>query len=381
MLTDDQIRDLLSRYRQGQCSDTERSAIEAWYEQTRSQSDWDFRPGEEPEIGDRIKARLEQKLFPEKRKKINYIREVMRYAAVVALVAASSMFIYRRYQRPSARPPQAVLAEKIPAALPGGNRAVLTLGNGRHIVLDSTHAGVLARQGNTRIVMSTRGAISYETGAPDAKRPAFNTLSTPRGGKYEIVLPDGSKVWLNAASSITFPTRFADDKREVRISGEAYFEIAPSGSAPFEVSAGSMKILVLGTYFNVMAYQDETHMETTLLEGSVKVEKGNTALVLKPGQQARITSDGHMNLLSDVNEDKIVAWKNNLFCFDHDDIQSVMHQLARWYDLDVEIKGDITSHFSGTLPQSVNASEIFRVLEQTGGIHFSLKDQKIIVSP
>ena len=381
MLTDDQIKDLLSRYRQGQCSDAERSAVEAWYGQMLSRSDWNFRPGEEPEIGDRIKARLEQKLFPGRRKKIIRITSVMRYAAVVALVAASATIAYRRHQHAPAMPPRVVHAEKLPGALPGGNRAVLTLGNGHHIVLDSANAGMLARQGNTRVVMSGGGQISYEAGASATKKPVFNTLTTPRGGKYELVLPDGSKVWLNAASSITFPACFGADKREVRVLGEAYFEIAPSRSAPFEVSAGTMKVLVLGTHFNVMAYQDEARMETTLLEGSVKVEKGDTALVLRPGQQARITSDGRMNLLRDVNEDKIIAWKNNLFCFDHDDIQSVMHQLARWYDLDVEIKGNIKSHFSGTLPQNVNASDIFRVLEQTGGIHFSLENQKVIVSP
>lgn len=383
MLTDEQITDLLHRYRKGLCSDKEKDAVERWYRQLLEDSDWEFERGEDKLIGERIKSRLEGRLQLGRKKKAIPVRRLMAYAAALAaLVAISSIAGY--YMLHPGKPQQAVAVVPPPPeedAAPGGNKATLTLANGVTITLDSQATGLLARQGNTRIIKLNAGQISYNGKAGTNQATLYNTLTTPRGGKYQITLSDGSKVWLNAASSITFPTHFASTRRTVSISGEAYFEIAPEKSGPFEVSVGQMKILVLGTHFNVMAYRDETKVKATLLEGSVKIEKGDTALMLKPGEQAQMNQSGQLKLVKNVNTDKAIAWKNDLFCFDRDDIHAVTNQLSRWYDVDVEIHGKITKHFSGTLPQHVNVSQIFKVLEETGGIHFRIDHHKIIVSP
>ncbi|GAA4315516.1 FecR family protein [Compostibacter hankyongensis] len=264
---------------------------------------------------------------------------------------------------------------------PGGNKAVLTLANGTHIALDSMDNGTVARQGGTSILKLSNGQLACNSKDNVTGKVAYNTLTTPRGGKYRIILPDGSKVWLNAASSIRFPATFFGGKRSVDITGEVYFEIAEDASKPFEVTAEGTKVQVLGTHFNVMAYNDERSIQTTLLEGAVKICKGDAEVLLKPGQQARVNKKGEINLIPAVDIDRITAWKNDLFWFDHEDIRSVMRQLSRWYDVDVEIEGNIAHHFSGTLPRNVNVSKVFQVLEETGGIHFKIERHKIIVSP
>lgn len=268
---------------------------------------------------------------------------------------------------------------------PGGNKAVLILANGKTIFLDSMRQGNLVMQGNSKIMKLNSGLLAYhQTGATrEPKTIQYNVLKTPRGGKYQLVLPDGSKVWLNASSSIRFPTAFTGKERKVNISGEVYFEVAANENQPFKVKSGNIEIDVLGTNFNIKAYQDEPATKITLLEGSLKVIQRVTqqSKLMKPGQQAQVNKGKEIKILDDVNTDEVMAWKNNLFWFDDDDLQTVMRQISRWYDVDVEIKGTISQHFTGSIPRDLMVSDVFKVLNKTGKVNYRIEGKKIIVSP
>jgi hypothetical protein len=265
--------------------------------------------------------------------------------------------------------------------LPGGNKAVLTLSNGASIILDSAANGLITRQGDASVSKAGSGRLAYNQLNGSASPVVYNTLRTPRGGQYQLKLPDGSMVWLNAASSIRFPTAFTGDKREVEMTGEIYFEIAPNPDKPFSVTVDGMKVNVLGTHFNIMAYDDEPLVKTTLLEGSVRVTKGNATALLKAGQQAQINKEGKITLLERIDPTEAIAWKDQLFWFEDDDIYSVMRRVSRWYDANVTITGKIPQHFTGSIPRDVKVSRVFEVLQETGSIHFQVNNKEIIVTP
>lgn len=280
---------------------------------------------------------------------------------------------------------------------PGGNKALLTLANGSTIVLDSAHDGTLAQQGTTKIIKLDGGALAYRVAADSKGQTAeqaigqtgYNTIATPRGGQYRIILPDGSKVWLNAASSLRFPAAFTGSERTVELTGEAYFEIAKNAEKPFHVkvpSGGtvgeSMDVEVLGTSFNVMAYTNEEKIHTTLLEGKVKVKQGTVAENLSPGRQVIVDQSTHAMEVADGNIDQAVAWKDGLFRFRETDIRELMRQVERWYDVDVvyrTTRGD--QDFTGVVSRDKNVSTLLHMLELTGTVHFKIEGKRIIVLP
>ena len=266
--------------------------------------------------------------------------------------------------------------------LPGGNKAVLTLANGSSIVLDSAQNGTLAQQGNVKVVKLNDGKLVYQNDQNTNEfATQYNTITTPRGGQYQLVLVDGSKVWLNAASSIRFPTSFAGKERDVQITGEAYFEVTHNAEMPFHVKVNSMNVLVLGTHFNVNAYNDEKAIKTTLLEGSVKVSKGNKSVFITPGEQAQITDKtDEIEIKHNVDLEEIIAWKNGKFLFQDADIHSIMRQLERWYDITVSYRGNTTNEkFMGIISRNVNISQILNMLEKTGAIKFEIEGKNVIV--
>ena len=318
-------------------------------------------------------------------------------AAIIILLSGGIAWLY------SAKTPPQKTAEIHRNSImndraPGGNRAMLTLADGSSIVLDSAHNGALTQQGNTKVTKLNSGQLAYQsgTGQPQGAAVQYNTIATPRGGQYQVVLPDGTKVWLNAASSLKFPTTFTGNERSVELAGEAYFEVAKNAGSPFKVhiitpqtaepgeSRGDNpggEVEVLGTSFNVNAYDDETTIKTTLLEGSVKVSNGNEHSLLRPGQQAQLDRKGDLHLVPDANTEAAVAWKNGYFQFDETDIRTVMRQLARWYDVDVNYEGPVTERqFGGQMPRGVNLSEVLRILEESN-IHFRIDGKKVIVTP
>ncbi|MDP4251188.1 MAG: FecR domain-containing protein [Bacteroidota bacterium] len=266
---------------------------------------------------------------------------------------------------------------------PGRNRAFLTLANGAKVILDSVHNGMFARQGNATIVKLDSGKLAYDATGQESAVVGFNTLTTPKGGQYQLSLPDGTEVWLNAASSIKYPTAFMGNRRQVEITGEVYFEVSKNTAMPFIVKKlnDETEIRVLGTHFDVNAYDDEPSMKITLLEGAVQVADAGRQSILHPGQQAQI-GNGTLKLLSDVDTDEVMAWKNGKFQFgEASDINSIMRQIARWYDVEVEYRGTVSDHIGGTISRGVKASQVFDMLEMTGAVRFSIDGKKVTVMP
>jgi len=262
---------------------------------------------------------------------------------------------------------------------PGGNKAILTLANGSSIVLGDVKNGALAQQGNTTIVKAD-GKLSYETAQKQNGSILYNTIVTPRGGQYQVVLPDGSEVWLNAASSLRFPTAFAGKDRRVEITGEAYFEIAKDAARPFFVKVGNSEVQVLGTHFDIMAYAEESTLKTTLIEGSVRFVNGGNASVLTPGQQSRLNKDGRISIAGNIDAGEVLAWKNGLFHFENAGIEDVMRQLSRWYDVEVSYRNiKEGNYFYADIPRTTNLSDALKALSLTGKVHFGIQGKKIIV--
>ena len=266
--------------------------------------------------------------------------------------------------------------------MPGGQKALLTLSDGSQIVLDSASNGLLSQQGGTKVIKLANGQLEYAATTGGGAESVYNTMSTPAGGQYQLTLPDGSKVWLNASSSIHYPTAFTQNERRVTITGEAYFEIAKNAKKPFIVKMyNGSEVKVLGTHFNIKAYSDEEQIKTTLLEGSINVSQGAKNNLLKPGNQAQIDKSGKINIVMDVNTEEAVAWKNGNFQFSSADVTAVLKQAARWYDIDVVYAGTTSSEnkFTGKIPMSVNLSRLLKWLEYSD-VHFKLEGKKLIVT-
>ena len=261
---------------------------------------------------------------------------------------------------------------------PGTNKAILTLGDGSTLILDDAHNGVIANQSNTKVIKLNDGQLAYNTVKAKPSQILYNTITTPRGGQYKLALPDGSIALLNAASSIRFPVAFVGNERKVDITGEVYFEVAKNKNRPFKVSVKDMNIEVLGTHFNVMAYDNESMIKTTLLEGVVKVSKGETHAILSPGEQARLNNQG-IKVDKNVNLNEAVAWMNGRFIFNATDIEEIMRQISRWYDVDVVYERRISKEtFSGIVNRNSNVSQVLKIMEQAG-IKFKIEGRKIIV--
>ncbi|MFC0517057.1 FecR family protein [Mucilaginibacter angelicae] len=301
-------------------------------------------------------------------------------AASFLLLVGFGAYIYSNQKRQVVT--KKTIAKTYPKndALPGSNKAVLTLANGKTITLDSAQNGLLAQQGATKVNKTRNGQLVYVAGTnADAQAPVINTISTPRGGQYQLVLPDGSKVCLNSASSLSFPTRFTGKTREVTITGEAYFEVTKNAKMPFRVKSDNTTVEVLGTHFNIMAYSDEAEMKTTLLEGSVKISNGTASGILKPGQQALLNKAGRLKVLSDVDVDDEIAWKDGIFQFRDAGIDAIMRQAARWYDVEVAYEGKIPQReFTGRISRNVKASELMNMLGYAG-VKFKIENKRITI--
>ncbi|HET7117192.1 MAG TPA: FecR domain-containing protein, partial [Hanamia sp.] len=233
----------------------------------------------------------------------------------------------------------------------------------------------------TIINKSKDGEILYNDSAGRNSEANYNTLTTPKGGQYKVQLSDGSQVWLNAASSLKYPTAFATSERIVELKGEGYFEISKDKTKPFKVKlADGSEVKVLGTHFNIMAYENEKSKEVTLLEGSVEITKGNIEQSLTPGQQARIISS-KIILVNSVDTDQAIGWKNGQFIFHDADIQSIMKQVARWYDVDIKYETTNTQHFNATISRKESVLRLLHILEETGQIHFKTENKTIYVLP
>jgi transmembrane sensor len=319
-------------------------------------------------------------------KQIRPVRRITVFSRRVAAAAALLILVSGTYfllNRKSATETTPLAQTKKPADIaPGGNKAILTLANGSKIILDSAANGTLAQQGNTKIIKTDNGKLAYDASKEKPTEITYNTLSTPRGGQYQLNLPDGSKVWLNAASSITYPTSFVGKERKVTITGEAYFEVTHDAAKTFKVQVKGTEVEDLGTHFNINAYPEEQSINTTLLEGKVRVTSGSGTnsrqSILKPSQQARVVGE-KIQIANDPDLDQVMAWKNGEMALTYGNTQKLMQDISRWYDVDIEYAGKVPEgKFSGSISRNVPLSSILNALKAYG-IQTRLEEKKLII--
>jgi transmembrane sensor len=301
-------------------------------------------------------------------------------AAAILFFTFTGVYLWLQPKRPGHSTAQLkeVSANAKDVIVPGRNKAVLTLADGSSIVLDTTHQGTLVKQGNTKVMKLNTATLAYNAGNENSGGIVYNTLSTPSGGQYQLILPDGSRVWLNASSSIHFPSIFKGKERKVTVTGEVYFEVAKNAAMPFRITVKDVEVQVLGTHFNIMAYNDENSINTTLLEGSVKVFKGSLNKMLVPGQESRIYKTGDIKVV-DADIEEVMAWKNGWFQFNAYDIEKVMRQISRWYDVEIVYEGKIPAgHFSGLVSRANDISQVLKIM-QAAGVRFKIEGRKVVV--
>lgn len=382
---------LLASVSENAGSDELRLTLEACWEQVRGK-----KPLPEVDTTSLFQAILQREEEFGRKRRLRR-RRLARYrtvtlAFVLAIVATWGILLMLRPGPPAPVKPVVAAQSRFKNDVqPGGNKAVLVLANGQSIVLDSANNGTLAMQGGMKVVKLNNGQLVYRAGKGDQESaPVYNTISTPRGGQYELVLQDGTRIWLNAESSIRFPTVFTGKDRSVELSGEAYFEVAPKASNPFKIymlnqPSGTEKnrkeIDVLGTKFNVMAYEEEKMIRTTLLEGAIAIGDESEKNLMKPGQQAEWqAAEAGVKITDDADIDAAVAWKNGFFSFDRSDIRTIMRQLSRWYDLKVTYKeGGTAKTFWGGIQKDLPLSDVLRILEKSG-VEFSIDGKNVIVN-
>jgi transmembrane sensor len=378
----DYIQDLIHKFFDGSITPDEKKQLDNWYNSFSSSDIEVFSEESENHYGYRMKRRLDKHVKRKRLPASTFTLILLRSAAAVLLISFS-IIIYRSLSKNE--PEKTTTASIQPATdiLPGGNKAVLTLGNGSTIILDSTSGGSLGNDGGFNIVKVGDGKVEYRLAdnTQTSAATVYNTISTPRGGQYQITLADGTKVWLNASSSIRFPVEFNNPTREVEMTGEVYFEVARNPSKPFRVKVNDSYINVIGTHFNVMAYDNEPSINTTLLEGAVSIENKKSSRRISPGQQARADASGSIKIINDADVEEAIAWKSGFFQFKSAGIKSIMQQVERWYDADIIYEGEVKLHFTGQVSRSVKVSELLRKLELTNEVRFKIEGKKITVLP
>ncbi|MRG45161.1 DUF4974 domain-containing protein [Chitinophaga sp. SYP-B3965] len=304
---------------------------------------------------------------------------ILRIATAILFIGTLSVGYYILLQRKVQQ--QKIEKENRRHITAGSSKATLILSDGSAITLDNTKDGPLTVQGGVEVLQSDNGLLAYNVPASGAKA-VFNTIATPRGGEYQLTLPDGSHITLNSASSITFPTVFNGATREVTLSGEAFFEVAEDSARPFRVKAGETIVEVIGTSFNIMSYAGEPIQNTTMVSGTVKLNALGVANILRPGEQAILNYHPGRIQVKGADVEEAVAWKNGKFQFVKRDISTIMRQVERWYDVDVELKGDFSDVvFSAVVPRKEPLSQLLEALEATGDVHFETEGKKITVFP
>jgi transmembrane sensor len=374
-------RKLLEKYKAGNCADKEKAIVESWYLELQS---GEAAPahgiikGTKEEIWDSLSANQSKSV------KKHYLLRVATWAAAIIIIGSISLVYLNK-----TRKPQLVgRISKNNDIAPGSNKAFLTLADGRKISLTDAANGQLVKQQGLVINKTADGQLVYtvaDSGNEDHEgRILFNTIETPKGGKYQINLSDGTRVWLNAASSLRYPTKFIGNTRTVELTGEGYFEVAKvvtraAKRIPFMVKSGGQEVEVLGTHFNINSYKDEENIKTTLLEGAVRVVQQNKhEVVLKPGEQSQL-NENTINVKT-VDTETVMAWKEGDFVFDGDDLKSIMRKVARWYDVEVIYKGEFDNlRFGGFISRTKNISSVLGIMESTGRIHFAIEGKRVTV--
>lgn len=317
-------------------------------------------------------------VVPIKKRKTSIVFWMNVAAVTILFLAGAAFWVFDKNNNSTHK--VSLAGQIISPVLSEENRAVLKTSDGNTFIPDLMQNGIIVQNGAIKI--SRHGGVLVFTASPSANPSGaivYNTLSTPRGGQYQVVMSDGSKVWLNAASSLRFPATFSEGKREVELTGEAYFEVTKNLEKPFFVKIGAVQVQVLGTHFNVNAYPNEEEIKTSLLEGSVKITKGKAIGMLKPGEQAVLNNKKDEVKITNTNMDKVMAWKNGLFQFDGTDINNIMREISRWYKVEIVYTEKVNMRqFEGKISRNAKLSEVLRILELSG-VKFTLIGNKIIM--
>ena len=330
--------------------------------------------------------KVKRRIFMRRMSILGFIPLVaLRYVAAAALVGGivfTGIYLYKLQQRSTEKAGTTRPADPTGIPIGDGNSVILTLGDGSSVALDSTRMGLLAQEGGANILKQQDDKIVYDAGTQSTDPVKRNAVQTPKGKTYQVILPDGSKVTLNALTKLEYPTAFTEGKRNITLSeGEAYFEIVNDNNKPFRVEVAGMNITVTGTQFNVNAYKNEPSVKSTLFEGGVKITNSNTLEIgLKPGQQLvyDTVAKGY-KIVDNADLDATAAWLNNLFNLDNADVPTLMREISRWYDVDIVYANDIPKgHFEGQIPRNMDFAELVKVLNE-GGIKTKLDGRKLIV--
>lgn len=372
------LKDLIRRYLKGAATPEEAGALNEWYDSfDDSEVPLPLEPGEDRQmLEQRLLNRLRPAMQPVPVKRTGY-RRYAAAAAIAAVIAAAGIAGWQHRQSSS---PKNITAAGVAARKdvpPANKKAMLTLADGSTIALDDAANGAIGRQGGAEVIKKEKGQLAYTPGNTGGEI-VYNTLTVPRGGQFQVVLPDGTRIWLNSASSLRYPTSFKGTERKVTLQGQAYFEIAANAAKPFKVQANEMEVVVLGTRFDMMAYADEPTINATLIDGKIKVQDK----ILRPGQQAVLALSGHQLTVRDADVNKIMAWKNGLFVFNNMDLRTILREVSRWYDVEVTYKTAPGKElYGGGISRNLNLSEVLHVLEENGTNHFRIDGNKVEVLP
>lgn len=390
-------RALLEKYIAGKCSDEERTRVEKWYDDFRRPEERGLSAEDAAAQLARIRLHLVQQTSETEADIRGRRRIYWKYAGatVAAILLIAMVFTFYVLRNPSISEDQ--LTQRPMTVQPGRDRAILILADGQRLDLEQAAIGTLVENSGMRIEKSADGALHYiHLSGADPSATIHNRIETPRGGQFQIGLPDGTQVWLNAESSLEYwIAGQPDGERRVTLHGEAYFEVSPMEGIPFVVESEYQEIDVLGTHFNVYAYREEAITKTTLVEGSVRIRRRKHGLqqheapvYLRPGQQGQVARNGTMQVV-DADVTEAAAWKDGYFLFDHEPIEPLMRRIARWYDVDVHFEGINTQQvFSGTISRYDQLDQVLEKLELTGGVQFRIEpaprgrgERRIVVMP
>ncbi len=385
-MTSERLQYLLERYQQDQCTEVELEELNEWFHSwnpgTEDMQRWLQESGGAQSLQQAMYVDFNAKVKRTHRlKKIGWLYKA---AAASIILAVAVFLLYPNRKRSTGEAVKENTATVNTGFLhdvpPGTDKATLKLADGTEIALADTGNAHIATQNNTEIKQAGNGSIAYTAGEqPGLQQPVYNSLTTPRGGKYSLTLADGTAVTLDAASSITYPVAFTGKERLVTITGQVYFEVAHDAARPFKVMAKNQVIEDIGTAFNVNAYDDDLFAKITLAEGSINVHNATQSALLVPGQQAVIKNGQQQIQVKKVNVEEVVAWKNGWFIFHQEDLQSIMKQAARWYNVEIVYEGTRDKKFGGRISRYKNISELLENLKISGGISYSIDSNKVVL--
>jgi transmembrane sensor len=377
-MTEHELKVLYDKCTSGKCTPEEQRLFEEYHDNfDLSDIPWTAEMGDSDAIKKHITDQLHKSLHKSHKRKL-----ASAFAMVLCVILAFSIGIYTIGNGPTGNAGASNNRNAKNVIVPGSNKAILTLAGGKKVVLDNLKSGSFLNQNDISIQKSNDGRIVYSgTNMQTNGVSAINVMTTPRGGQYQLVLSDGTVVYLNAETSVKFPVVFNGSERIVELSGEAYFEVAHDSKRPFKVLCKGQQIKVLGTHFNVNAYDDDQVIKTTLLQGSVKLNSGGKQVMLTPGEQASLLTDRSF-VINKVNAEDAISWKKGYFLFRNENIKSIMKQVSRWYDVDIDYRnGTENIKLGGTVSRFEQIDDLLKTIQLTESVHFKIEGRRVIVMP